>query len=183
MVGGVTASTVLAIAALLSTGAGERAAPRGWFVRFGDDAWAYAPLEPDGEPERSRPATFVHFGEDGTAIQLTVTVREDTASRAGAPTLSGGDGFVVWSGTWRRTQSGAIDLELALRLSSKVVGDPPLAPKISATAHGRHLLTADGALVPLAYAYPVDTATIRRQLFEACCSVPGRDPACRSVRR
>jgi hypothetical protein len=178
----VTASTVLAIAAIL-TGAGERAVPRGWFVRFGDDAWAYAPPEPDGGPERSRPASFVHFGEDGTAIQLTVTLREDTSSGAGAPKLSAMDGFVVWSGTWRRTQSGAVDVELALRLSSKVVGDPPLTPKISATAHGRHLLTSDGALVPLAFAYPVDAATVRKQLFEYCCSVPGRDPACRSVRR
>jgi len=179
----VTASTVLAIVALLTTGAGERAAPRGWFVRFGDDGWAYSPPVQDTGPERTRPATFVHFGEDGTAIQLTVTVREDTASRAGAPALVAADGFVVWSGNWRRTPSGALEIDLALRLSSGVVGDPPLAPKISATAHGRHLLTADGPLVPLAFAYPVDAATLRKQLFESCCSVPGRDPACRSVRR
>lgn len=177
-----TASTVLAILALL-TGAGDRAAPRGWYVRFGDDAWAYSPQELESGPERTRPATFVHFGEDGTAIQLTVTIREDTGSRAGAPTLAVADGFVVWSGSWKRMQSGALELDLALRLSSRVVGDPPLAPKISASAHGRHILTADGPLVPLAYAYPVDSATLRRQLYESCCSVPGRDPACRSVRR
>ncbi len=179
-----TLSTVLALVALLAPGAvGDRAAPRGWYVRFAEDAWAYSPPDLDGGPERARAATFVHFGEDGTAIQLTVTVREETSSRAGAPTLSGGDGFVVWSGNWRRTPSNAIEIELALRLSSKVVGDPPLTPKVSATAHGRHLLTADGPLVPLAYAYPVDAATIRKQLFEYCCAVPGRDPACRAVRR
>ncbi len=181
--GAVTASAALAILALLLPAAGERTAARGWFVRFGADPWSYSPADLE-IPERSRLATFVHLGDDGTAIELTVTVREDTASRAGGPALRTGDGFAVWSGTWKGTKEGAIDVDLAFRMSSKVIFlEPPDARKIAATVHGRHLLTPEGPLVPLAYAYPADAAPLRKQLFETCCSVPGRDPACRTVRR
>ncbi len=179
-----TASAALAILMLLVPGAGERAAARGWFVRFGADPWTYAPIADDGRADRSRVATFVHLGDDGTAIQLTVTVREDTTSRAGGPALSAADGFAVWSGTWKGAREGAIELDLAFRLSSNVsFVEPPGARKVAMTVHGRHLLTAEGPLVPLAYAYPTDAAPLRKQLFETCCSVPGRDPACRTVRR
>jgi len=180
----VTVAAVLAIAALLAPSAGgERAVQRGWYVRFGEDAWTYSPASDEIQPQRTRQATFLHLGDDGTALQLAVTVREDTGSRAGQPVLSGGDGFAVWSGTWKRADGG-IEVELGFRMSSKVVfAAPPGVWKIAATLHGRHLQTPDGPLVPLGFAYPVDAASLRRQLFELCCSVPGRDPACRAVRR
>jgi hypothetical protein len=180
----VTASTALAILALLVPAAGERTAARGWFVRFAADPWTYAAITDDGHAERTRLATFVHLGDDGTAMQLTVTVREDTASRAGGPELSSADGFAVWSGTWKGTKEGTLELDLAFRLSSNVIFvEPPGARKITAEVHGRHLVTPEGPLMPLAYAYPTDAAPLRKQLFETCCSVPGRDPACRTVRR
>lgn len=178
-----TAPAVLAILALLVPGAGPRLPARGWFVRFGGDAWTYSPAEPDTPLARARPATFLHLAEDGTAIQLAVAVSEDTASRAGSPALSDGGGFVVWSGTWRRTSAGEVEIDVALRLSTDVGGQPPLSSKYAATVHGRHLLTADGPFLPLGFAYPVDSTGLRKQLFEYCCSVPGRDPACRGVRR
>ena len=184
MVRGVTASAVIAIVALLAPSAGaDRGPTRGWYVRFGGEAWTYSPGGDDVLPERTRPATFLHLGEDGTALQLAVTVREDTTAYAGRPVLSG-DGFAVWSGTWRRAPSGDVEVDLDFRLSSNVVfAQPPGNWKFTATVHGRHLMSADGPFVPLGFAYPDDAAVLRRQLYEYCCAVPGRDPACRAVRR
>jgi hypothetical protein len=179
----VTAPAFLAILALLVPGAGPRLPQRGWFVRLGADAWTYSPAEADATLARTRPATFLHLADDGTAIQLAVAVTEDTSSRAGSPALSDAGGFVVWSGTWRRTSDGEVEIDVALRLSTEIGGQTPLSSKYAATVHGRHLLTADGPFLPLGFAYPVDSTGLRKQLFEFCCSVPGRDPACRAVRR
>jgi hypothetical protein len=184
MVTDVTGPAVLAILALLVPTAGERAVPHGWFLRLGDDAWAYSPTDDDLPPERTRGAMFLHLGDDGTALQLMVTVREDTSSRAGRPTLSPDDGFAMWAGTWRRGPAGEVVVELGFRLSSKVVfNDPPGARTLSAAVHGRHLLAGDGPYVPIGFAYPADTALLRRQLFETSCGGSRRDPACRTVRR
>jgi hypothetical protein len=183
VVGAVNAPTVLALLALLVPTAGaDRGAARGWFVRFADDPWAYAPITDEARPTRTRPATFLHLGDDGTALQLIATVSEETYAR-GRPGIVG-EGFAIWAGTWRRGASGGIEVELDFRVSSNVVfTEAPGARKFTATIHGRHLLTDEGPLVPLTFAYPADAAPLRKALFETCCSTPGRDAACRTIRR
>ncbi len=93
------------------------------------DEWVYRPPDPELDPIRSASFALLFFHRDGTLTRLDAVLIEGLHPKRRYISISNGDGFLLYVGTWRATGNGTYAVQYELLTSDKALG-PVREPRV-----------------------------------------------------
>ena len=91
-----------------------------WLTEPGE--WTYRPPAPEWDPIRSSFSALLFFHSDGTLTRLDAALIEGLHPKRPYVSISNGDGFLLYAGTWKVTGEDTYAVQYQLLVSDKALG-------------------------------------------------------------